>query len=205
MSDQTTQDEGLKRWQCFLFGALGGFIPVLLSLVTIDAGAIVKYYNELNVGHYIGHGIKISAMLFLGGLLAIMNSGVKQPLTLVQLGVAAPAIFTSYINAAPPVDPKQADSFLSIISTAHAAGDSTRPIVVAGFLNDVYRGATQRLDRAPKRRNYTPAANRTYAIVNRRTGVCTTSSSSNDPQIQMRILRRSFPPSRFTISQGNCP
>lgn len=60
-------------------------------------------------------------LLVIGGLIAALNSGVQQPLALVQLGVAAAALVTSFINNPVPAKPASAHSPMAIVSPALAA------------------------------------------------------------------------------------
>jgi len=202
VTDTSVQPNEIQRWKCFCYGALGGFIPVLLTIIAIDVNAIILFYEKLNIGHYVGHGLKIGAMLCLGGLFALLNFQVKQPLTLVQLGIAAPAIFTTYMNAKAPQQPAVEGSFLSIISTAYAADHDRPAIVPAGFLKDVLDGATQRLDSAATKSRR--ASKNYFSITNRSNGRCIESSSTGNPQSKLRQLQGTFPAPAYQVKIGSC-
>jgi hypothetical protein len=90
--------------------------------------------------------IKIVVLFALGGTLAALRDSAT-PWTLIQLGIAAPALITSYINGAAVAGPtdtaRQATSSMAVISSAYAADATDHvPIISAGFVNDVIRGAT---------------------------------------------------------------
>jgi hypothetical protein len=137
----------LSRSEVFAFGALGGLLPVLATLITIDLAPIIDHPMDFSIGHYVGYSIKVLALITLGGIMAILNSDVQQPLTLVQIGIAAPALISSYINSAPPkvdhtaqvhsyiIQPTRADEFVGV-----------KPLRLAGgFFTDVLQGFTRPL------------------------------------------------------------
>jgi hypothetical protein len=78
----------MSRIQMFGLGALGGLLPVLVSMVTVDLAPIIDHLNNFTPGIYIGYGIRVVGLLILGGTVAVLNSGVKDPFSLVQLGIA---------------------------------------------------------------------------------------------------------------------
>ena len=92
----------MSKYHTFLLGALGGFLPTLLSLATGDIAALLDHRSDITFGNYTGYGLKVLALLVLGGIIAALNNEVKQPISLVQLGVAAPALVTAYINGTVP-------------------------------------------------------------------------------------------------------
>jgi hypothetical protein len=143
----------MSRTEMFLLGALGGLLPILVSLLTVDLAPIIDHYSALTPGNYIGYGIRVLVLLILGGTMALLNSEVKQPFSLVQLGIAAPALVTSFINGAPAAAKPQVDhAFFAIISTASAQDQISQPrIRLAGGLlgdviNNVVPGIGTRLD-----------------------------------------------------------
>jgi hypothetical protein len=129
----------------FGLGALGGFLPVLASAASIDLSPIIDH-PTLTVGNYVGYVIKVTALVILGGIIASLNREVRQPIALVQLGMAAPALITAYINGSSPARPVHAS--ISFISPALAdettAGKSFR--LAGGWLADVNSGIFTRLD-----------------------------------------------------------
>jgi hypothetical protein len=136
----------MSKLQMFALGALGGFLPILASLVTVDLAPIIDHLSGLSIGVYVGYSIRVLALILLGGLMALLNSEVQQPLTLVQLGIAAPALITSYINASVPTPSRVALSTFSIVSTARAEElNSENSVRLAGFFSDLASGLTQPL------------------------------------------------------------
>jgi hypothetical protein len=138
----------MSTFQRFTFGGLGGLLPVLVSLTAFQlVSSIIDNWDLFTLGNKIGYSISVIALCVLGGTVAALNSDIEKPWTLVQLGIAAPALITSYINGAAVSGAtdtvRHATSSIAAISSAHAAeafGQS--PIISAGFLGDVLRGAT---------------------------------------------------------------
>ena len=140
----------MTQKEIFFFGAIGGILPPLVSIFTIDIVSIVKD-GDLTLGNYIGYGIRVVALIIAGGIVALVNSEVKSRMPLVQLGVAAPALLTSYINAASLPDslkPHNAHAAFSIVSVANAAEVSPqgRVQVADSLLKDIGAGLSTRLD-----------------------------------------------------------
>jgi hypothetical protein len=135
----------------FLLGALGGVLPIIVSMVTVDLAPIIDGIGRMSPGIYIGYGLRVFGLLLLGGLIAALNNGVQQPLALVQLGIAAPALVTSYINT-PPAPTAHAFQVPAIISRAHAdeLARPNRNQLADGLLGDIVSGFGSRLDAAAK-------------------------------------------------------
>lgn len=189
-------DVNLSKIAVFGLGAVGGLIPILLSLLTADIPTIVNSY-ALNFGNYVGYTVRETILIALGGLLASLNVGVKNPLTLVQLGIAAPAIFAGYINSAPAKPPQQSASLGLIVSSAIAGEVAAREnsVVVAGFWDDVFNGATTKLSNIKI----------SYAVVNVSTRYCQIILSDDEKNDKLKELRRNFPPPAYDVQVGNCP
>ena len=142
----------------FWFGALGGFLPALISLLSVDIGALIDNPN-ITTGHVVGAIIRYAILLILGGVGAMLNDENK-PFKLVQLGIAAPAVLASLVNAQanamPPATPVPARAQTSIqfdtfiFSRANAAElyreqRDDLPMQLAFSLKDVARGIFQPL------------------------------------------------------------
>jgi hypothetical protein len=70
---------------------------VLATLVAIDITSIATLIE----GHLITPGMCVGLLLAaLGGIMAAVNSEVTAPIALVQIGIAAPALVTSYMTGA---------------------------------------------------------------------------------------------------------
>jgi hypothetical protein len=149
--------EFMSRTSAFFLGALGGLLPILVSLLTVDLAPIIDHHSALSMGNYLGYGIRVVVLLTLGGTIAVLNSEVQQPFSLVQLGIAAPALVTSFINGVPAnstaTKPQtEQHSFLSIVSTANAevVANQRRIRIAGGFLGDIVNtvvpGVGTRLD-----------------------------------------------------------
>jgi hypothetical protein len=132
--------------QKFAIGGLGGLLPLIVSFLSFDPATVITNLDTLTPGIYVGYLIKAIVLFSLGGILAALSDSVT-PWTLIQLGIAAPALITSYINgtgvSGPTERGRQATSSIAVISPAYAAEASGHvPIVSVNFLSDVIRGAT---------------------------------------------------------------
>ena len=136
----------MSALQRFAIGGLGGLLPLVVSFLSFDPSTVITHLATLTLGIYVGYFIKTIVLFVLGGTLAALSDSAT-PWTLVQLGIAAPALITSYINGAGVSGPVEgsthATSSIAIISSAYAAeAPADVPIVSVNFLGDVWRGAT---------------------------------------------------------------
>jgi hypothetical protein len=141
----------------FWIGGGGALLPLLVTLLALDLVSIIDNYDKYSIGTYVGTALRYAVLFVLGGIVAALNYDEKKPIRLVQLGIAAPALVASYVNAQTPPSPPHRDTAVpavvrvgdfAFVSSAHAAGiadGSQRPIVVAEFLSDVLRAATRPL------------------------------------------------------------
>jgi hypothetical protein len=143
----------MTRREVFFFGAIGGILPILVSILTIDIAPIIDHPESLTLGNYIGYGIRVVGLVAVGGIVALLNPEVRSPISLVQLGIAAPALCTSYINAASPAArPQSALAPFAIVSVANAAeiAPPARIRIADGafssVLKDIGAGVGTRLD-----------------------------------------------------------
>jgi hypothetical protein len=139
----------MSRTGAFLLGAFGGLLPILVSALTVDLSPIIDHPGILTIGNYVGYAIRVLVLIVLGGAMALLNSEVKQPFAIVQLGIAAPALVTSFINAAPTKPLSVQQAYMSIISAANAQESTSvapRIQLAGGFLADVTAGLGTRLD-----------------------------------------------------------
>jgi hypothetical protein len=140
----------------FWIGGGGAMLPLLVTLLAVDLGPLIDHPDLLSVGTYVGAAIRYIVLFAIGGIVAALNSDEVQPVKLVQLGIAAPALISTYVNAQPPKPPpgqppaaRVSMYSFDLVSSAHAAGptpDDGR-IVVAQFFSDVLRAATAPLPR----------------------------------------------------------
>ena len=143
---KTGKEKNMSSCQRFAIGGVGGLLPLLVSFVSFDPATVITYLGALPLGIYVGYAIKTFVLFALGGTVAVLSDS-RTPWTLVQLGIAAPALITSFINGAavsgPTDNARRANSSIAIISSAYAAEASGEtPFISAGFLGDVVRGAT---------------------------------------------------------------
>lgn len=147
----------MSNWNRFWIGGGGALLPLFVTLLAIDLTSIIDHAGSYTIGTYVGTAIRYFVLFALGGIVAALNYDEVQPIKLVQLGIAAPALIASYVNAQQPAKiaqtttqpPRQSIMLdLSPIATAHAmdyrASDG-RIVLAASFLSDVLEGATRPL------------------------------------------------------------
>jgi hypothetical protein len=146
-------------WTRFWIGGAGAMLPLLVTLLAVDLGPLIDHASQLTFGTYVGAAIRYLVLFTLGGVVAALNSDEVQPIKLVQLGIAAPALVSTYVNAQVPKPPPLTETAavhlsllsLDVVSSARAADVGERddhPILMAGFLSDVFRSATAPLQQA---------------------------------------------------------
>jgi hypothetical protein len=204
MTDAAEQNS-LSRAAIFGLGALGGGLPILVSLLAVDLPTVLSDHS-LTIGNLLGYAIRIGILIFLGGVVAMLNFDVKQPLSLVQLGIAAPALVSAYINGAtPPRAEPGPHSYLAISSAWAAELDPNHPVATAGFLDDVAKGIGTNLgilDRQNKRASGTPE--NVFKVVNSQTRSCVDIKSEGDAEAKLTELRSSFPAPAYQVERGSC-
>jgi hypothetical protein len=149
----------MNPWQRFWIGGGGALLPLLVTLLAVDLASLVDHYKDYSIGTYVGTAARYLVLFAVGGIVAALNSDESQPIKLVQLGIAAPALIASYVNAQPPkpITPQahvaRTGTFsLELIPSAYAGeamqGRDGR-IFMADFFSDVFRSATSTLPRVP--------------------------------------------------------
>src|SRR5262245_9004119 len=123
----------MSKIAVFSLGGLGGLLPVLTGVLAVDLASVIDHANLLTLGNYLGYLIRVAVLIILGGTVALLNVEVRQPLTLVQLGIAAPALITAYINGAaitpPNTEHPQAKIPAIFVSPAKADEAASRPSI----------------------------------------------------------------------------
>jgi hypothetical protein len=145
----------MTYWNRFWIGGGGALLPLLVTLLAVDIGPMIDNAPHLTVGTYVGAAIRYLVLFTIGGIVAALNSDEVQPIKLVQLGIAAPALISTYVNAQPPKPIQTATAHslmysLDVISSAHAADAGARGdgrLQMASFFSDVLQGATSPLSR----------------------------------------------------------
>jgi hypothetical protein len=100
-SDVMTHDLAAPKrapftWQRrYLLGGCGALMPLLLSLLTVDAAALSQ---NVTLPAVIGYSVKIAALFVAGGLFVALHHDEVNPLKLFQLGIAAPALMVAGLN-----------------------------------------------------------------------------------------------------------
>jgi len=94
-------------------GAMGGLLPIVVTLAVTDVVTIQQVINSGfagsgSVASFAGWAVKVLMLMTIGGLVAYFYESETSRLKLLQIGIAAPAILTSMVNganvAAKPVD-----------------------------------------------------------------------------------------------------
>ena len=143
----------MTYWNRFWIGGGGALLPLLVTLLAVDIGPMIDNAPHLTIGTYVGAAIRYLVLFTIGGIVAALNSDEVQPIKLVQLGIAAPALISTYVNAQPPKPIQTATAHslmlsLDVISSAHAADAGARGdgrVQLASFFSDVLQGATSPL------------------------------------------------------------
>ena len=159
-------------WRRFWIGGAGALLPLLVTLYALDLASLIDNYEEITPGVYAGTSIRYFILFLLGGIVAALHSDEDEPIKLVQIGIAAPALISSFINAsaagdlpeaAPPtpvlfsqlLEPPSGLGFVGVAKAAErdrAAGPNPREITLAGdFLKDFIKGATRPVSKAIKK------------------------------------------------------
>jgi hypothetical protein len=205
--DQMTnevEDKALSKAAIFGLGALGGGLPILVSLLAVDLPTVLSDHS-LTIGNLLGYAIRVGILLFLGGVVAMLNSDVKQPLSLVQLGIAAPALVSAYINGAPPPKADLGHSYLEMSSAWAGELDPNHPVATAGFFDDVARGIGTNLGVLDRlNRKASSATENAFRVENAQTKTCVEIKSEGDAGAKLTELRSSFPSPAYQVEQGSC-
>jgi hypothetical protein len=143
----------------FWIGGGGALLPLLVTLLVVDLAPLIDNAPHLTIGTYVGAAIRYLLLFAIGGVVAALNSDEIQPIKLVQLGIAAPALISSYVNSQQPKPPTQTTAVqirmvsLDVVSSAYAAGIGARddrPVVMAQFFQDVFKSVIAPLPREVK-------------------------------------------------------
>jgi hypothetical protein len=193
----------------FFIGGLGGLLPILVMIVTLDIAVLSALISleKLTLGVCVGFGARVVGLFILGGVFAWANKSVTEPLSLLQIGIAAPALVTSFLSGAAVAANGQVarpipavTGFFSIVGTANAATLAPEEkIVVAGFLNDF--NAAFNGSYANRQIFGDPVAG-SIGVIDRGTGKCTTviiGTGGNNP-----AMSEVFPSSRYDVRPGAC-
>lgn len=215
-----SNSDRLPGYARFAIGGAGGLLPVLALLVSVDIAAMSNAIENhlLTVGVCCGWGIRTAALFILGGAMALLNTDVVKPMSLVQIGVAAPALVASYasgsvlVNAADTLAPRPAvttpGSASTIenlfISSALAADGTHRPeiVVAGGFFGDVVTGMTPGFGGKANVQRKAPADSSVdVSIIRVDDGTCKTMRSSAGALGQ---LEAQYPRPQYRILLGSC-
>jgi len=213
----------MSRIVRFGFGGLGGLLPILASLAAVDLTVFASLIDKhmITEGLCVGYAVRVIVWFALGGIVASLNSEVRNPWALVQIGIAAPALVTSYLSGAAiaktqGVSPSVS---LSLIAPAYAGDlDVQHQITVAdGFFNEVWKGLTpglsvekSQIDSGPPSKPIQPTMPTVYLtkpikVTNQKTSFC-----FNVPPDQAKTLddlariQESFRAPDFTVANGAC-
>ena len=91
----------MTHWRRFWIGGGGALLPLLVTLLAVDLAYIIDYYRDYTFGTYVGTALRYVLLFAAGGAVAALNTDEINPIKLVQIGIAAPALIASYVNAQP--------------------------------------------------------------------------------------------------------
>ena len=82
--------------QKILIGGIGASTPVIATLAVVDLAPLLR---DLNLYEVIGQLVRVLALFAMGGFVAYLHTDENKPIKLFQLGLAAPALIVSMMNA----------------------------------------------------------------------------------------------------------
>lgn len=142
----------------FLWGGMGALTPIVLTLVMVDVDTLRRYLehtsdNGIPLFWLAGYSLRVIVLFLLGGMWAALHRSERDPKTLFQLGVVAPAMLTGMINAhnlqttqQGPDTEREAAITLSILSSAQAAEKTGRAPERRSPLDEFISGVLGRPD-----------------------------------------------------------
>lgn len=81
-----------------LIGGLGALTPLVLPLLSVD---LQNWWENLTVFVLLGAMLRISALCYLGGIVAFLHKDENSPIKLFELGIVAPALITGLLHGIP--------------------------------------------------------------------------------------------------------
>lgn len=194
----------------FWIGGGGALLPLLITLIGADLAVLIDQHDQLSSGMIIGAGIRYLCLFILGGIVAALHTDERKPLKLVQLGIAAPALVTSYISVGPVSAATNTLSFQwpGIVSSAYAAEAKSertaggREIVLAGdLLGDIFKGWSKPLDRSVKKAPKNPQKAAADAPAKRKSSARRARTAAKPSQEELKKRRRMLIERRQKIEQ----
>ena len=143
----------MTRREVFFFGAIGGIVPILVSILTIDFAPIIDHPESLTLGNYVGYGRGLSdfSLPVASSPFSTLGQDIRSRWS--NFASRRRRFCTSYINAASPAArPQSALAPFAIVSVANAAEISSQAgirFADGGFsavLKDIRAGVGTRLD-----------------------------------------------------------
>jgi hypothetical protein len=201
----------------FAFGALGGVLPVLASLVALDLVSFAALIDQhtLTEGLCVGYALRVIGLVGLGGAMAWLNNQVDSPLALAQIGIAAPALVTALLSGAPAKkepDPAKDSHTSGALFISRAYADRAPEIEVRGrvtlaanFLTDFTNGLTPGLGHSSGN-----ATSDAVKQVDRPRGAAITNTATGDCWVvptkdSLDTVRTNFPLPEYDVESGACP
>lgn len=83
----------------FFIGGAGALMPIVVTLLSIDLVTMINDWQFVTAGHVIGFSLRYSALFILGGVIAWLHEDEAKSYKLFQIGIAAPALVTSFVSA----------------------------------------------------------------------------------------------------------
>ena len=125
-ADVRARGDKLGDRQRIIAGGLGALVPVVLSLIVVDLETLRLEFTLLSV---LSYALRAAGLFFLGALVGWAHKKEHDAFKVLQLGMAAPALLTTLINAnrvsvpqTPQTAPTQASTlwFPGVIQSAYA-------------------------------------------------------------------------------------
>jgi hypothetical protein len=86
----------MKTRQKIIIGGLGALTPVVINLLVVDINGV---FVNLTLFVFLAYIIRVLILFYLGGLIAFLHKDENSPIKLFELGIAAPALITAFMNA----------------------------------------------------------------------------------------------------------
>jgi hypothetical protein len=205
----------MSRLGRFALGGLGGLLPALATLVAVDLSSIATLVDkhEITEGLFVGFAIRTIGLFVLGGIVAAVNSEETAPIALLQIGIAAPALVSAYVNGAllgktgneaNATTPTPATYLITRAYAEPLQAPTLAPaqMMPAAFLEDVVRGVTPGFNVQQTAPQSQPGSGH-FSVTNSATRSCQDFPAS--ATTSLASLQRTFPPPTFEVAAAPCP
>jgi hypothetical protein len=122
----------MKTRHKIIVGGLGALTPVIMNLLVVDYSLL---FADFSCPVFTGYIIRVIALFYLGGIVAFLHKNENSAIKIFELGIIAPALITTIINASnvqipknPVTDFENPEISLQLIPSAYAELDPNKEI-----------------------------------------------------------------------------